>query len=44
MYGPQEECVNEEKRPIGALLVVGVVTVFILTFWFFTYYLHLSRG
>jgi hypothetical protein len=36
--------VDEEKRPIGALLVVGMVTLFILAFWFFTYYLHFSRG
>ncbi|MBF6594014.1 MAG: cytochrome c oxidase subunit 2A [Thermaceae bacterium] len=35
---------QEEKRPIGALLVVGVLTLFILTFWLFTYFLHLTRG
>lgn len=35
---------NEEKRPIGALLVVGVLTVFILAFWLFTYFFHGMRG
>lgn len=35
---------NEEKRPIGALVVVGVLAVFILAFWFFTLFLHSARG
>ncbi len=35
---------EKEQRPIGALLVVGVVTVFILTFWFFHFFTHLARG
>lgn len=35
---------EKEQRPIGALLVVGVVTVFILTFWFFHFFMHLARG
>jgi hypothetical protein len=26
------------------LLVVGVVTVFILAFWFFHFFMHLARG
>jgi len=35
---------EKDQRPIGALLVVGVVTVFILTFWFFHFFMHLARG
>jgi len=35
---------EKEQRPIGALLVVGIVTVFILTFWFFNFFMHLARG
>lgn len=38
---PLEE---REQPPIGALLVVGMVTVFILTFWFFHFFMHLARG
>ncbi len=35
---------EKEQRPLGALLVVGVVAVFILTFWFFHFFMHLARG
>ncbi|WP_308446091.1 cytochrome c oxidase subunit 2A [Meiothermus sp.] len=35
---------EKEQRPIGALFVVGVVTVFILAFWFFHFFTHLARG
>ncbi|WP_333659034.1 cytochrome c oxidase subunit 2A [Meiothermus cerbereus] len=35
---------EKEQKPIGALFVVGVVTVFILAFWFFNFYMYLARG
>ncbi|WP_299429243.1 cytochrome c oxidase subunit 2A [uncultured Meiothermus sp.] len=35
---------EKEQRPIGALLVVGIVAVFILTFWLFNFFTHLARG
>jgi len=35
---------DEEQRPVGAVLVVGVVTVFILTFWFVNFFSYLARG
>lgn len=35
---------EHEQRPIGALIVVGVLTVFILTFWFFHFFMHINRG
>ncbi|PZA06953.1 MULTISPECIES: cytochrome c oxidase subunit 2A [unclassified Meiothermus] len=34
----------EEKRPIGAIGVVAILTIFILTFWFVTFGVFLSRG
>lgn len=34
----------EEKRPVGALFVVGVLTVTILVAWFGVYALLMARG
>lgn len=34
----------EEKRPTGALGVVVILTIFILTFWFVTFGVFLARG
>jgi len=34
----------EGKRPIGALGVVAILTIFILTFWFVTFGVFLARG
>lgn len=35
---------DQEQRPIGALIVVGIVAVFILAFWFFYFAAFISRG
>ncbi|RIH88368.1 Cytochrome c oxidase subunit IIa family protein [Meiothermus luteus] len=35
---------EKEQRPIGAVLVVTVVAVFILAFWFFHFVMHLARS
>lgn len=35
---------EKEQRPIGALLVVSLVTIFILAFWFSNFLMHLARG
>ncbi|MER3443604.1 MAG: cytochrome c oxidase subunit 2A [Meiothermus sp.] len=34
----------KDHRPWGALLVVGVLTVFILTFWLFYFFTFLGRS
>jgi len=35
---------DQEQRPIGALLVVGILTIFILTFWFFYFFMFIARS
>ena len=35
---------ENEQKPIGALLVVGVLTIFILVFWLVHFFTHISRG
>ncbi len=35
---------EEDQRPIGALMVVGVLTVFILIFWLTHFFTHIARG
>ncbi|RDI95584.1 cytochrome c oxidase subunit 2A [Meiothermus sp. QL-1] len=35
---------EKEQRPLGAVVVVAVVTIFILAFWLFHFFMHLARG
>jgi hypothetical protein len=35
---------DKEQRPLGALLVVGVLTAVILVMWFGVFLVHLARG
>jgi ABC-type transporter Mla subunit MlaD len=35
---------EKEQRPVGALLVVGVLTIFILVFWLVHFFTHIVRG
>ena len=35
---------QEEQKPIGAVFIVTILTIFILVFWLVSYFLFMYRG